>query len=253
MFDDSHCEFSGVADDFFVNLNLQTTLALPSSRETVLLFCEAVQKEFRGMTSFYRRDSGEHVLEGDQESGSYQWMELQPQRLTSGYFNPPAISEAYRFHSWLLNRSIYYLGTSGLDVDCLDVVFGFNLDFRGNRDAVAARALLNGSPLAALTGEEMHKPIEFEPSLVVALDEDCYLQARLALETRSSSYQVRMGAYEEEPISIYLTIRQYPQPGKVLDLGGSFVRQCEAGEDLLRRVVVPNVVQPIAAAIATAD
>jgi hypothetical protein len=251
--DQTTSEFNTVADDFFVNLNLQTTLALPGSRETVLLFCEAVQKEFRGMTSFYRRDTGEYVLEGDQEGGSYQWMELQSQRLASGYFNPPVASEAYRFHSWLLDRSVYYLGTSGLDVDCLDVVFGFNLDFCGNRDAIAARALLEGSPLAALINEGMHKPIEFEPSLVIALEEDCYLQARLALETRSSSYQVRMGTYDEEPISIYLTVRQYPQPGKVLELRGAFAHQCEVGEDLLRRIVVPSVVQPIAAAIATAD
>lgn len=253
MREDNHSEFGTVADDFFVNLNLQTTLALPSARETVLLFCEAVQKEFRGMTSFYRRDSGEYVLEGDQESGNYQWMELQSQRLASGYFNPPTTGDAYRFHSWLLDRSVYYLGTSGLDVECLDVVFGFNLDYRGNRDAVAARALLEGSPLAALIGEGERKPIEFEPSLVVALEEDCYLQARLSLETRCSSYQVRMGAYEEEPISVYFTIRQYPRPGKVLNLKDAFARQCEAGEDLLRRVVVPNIVGPIAAAIATAE
>lgn len=253
MRDNSSSEFNTVADDFFVNLNLQTTLALPSNRETVLLFCEAVQKEFRGMTSFYRRDSGEYALEGDQESGSYQWMELQPQRLASGYFNPPAVAEAYRLHSWLLDRSVYYLGTSGLDVDCMDVVFGFNLDYRGNRDAVAAMALLEGSPLATLIAEGVHKSIEFEPSIVIALEEDCYLQARLSLETRSSSYQVRMGAYDEEPISVCFTIRQYPRPGKVLDLRASLAHQCEVGEDLLRRVVVPNVVQPIAAAIATAD
>jgi hypothetical protein len=246
------CEFGTVADDFFLNLSLQTTLALPSGRETILQFCEAVQKEFRSMTSFYQRESGEYVLEGDHESGSYQWMELQSHCMTAGHFNPPGLGEACRLHSWLLERSVYFLGVSGLDVECLDVLYGFNLDYRGNRDAIAARALLEGSPLAALGAAADCKPVEFEPSLVIALEEDCYLQARLALETRSNSYQVRTGSYDDEPISVYFTIRQYPRPGQGFDLRAAFARQCEVGEDLVRRIVIPHVVQPIASAIATA-
>jgi len=246
------CDFSNVADDFFLNANLQTTLALPSGRETILQFCEAVRKQFPRMTSFYRRDSGEYVLEGDHEEGSYQWMELHSQSLSAGYFNPPDLAEAYDLHAWLLERSVYYLGVSGLDVECLDVLYGFNLDFCGNRDAVTAKAMLEGSPLAALIGQEAAKPVEFEPSLVVALDEDCHLQARLSLETRSSSYQIRTGTYDDEPISIYFTIRQYPHPGTAFDIAQSFHRQCQTGEDMVCRVVIPNVVQPIAAAIATA-
>ncbi len=245
-------EFSNVADDFFVNSNLQTTLALPTGRETVLQFCEAAGKEFRGMTNFYRRDSGEHVLEGDRDAGSYQWLELHSRSMSAGFFNPPSLAVAYSLHAWLLERSIYYLGVSGLDVECLDVLYGFNLDFRGNRDAVAARALLDGSPLTGLTGLEAAKPVEFDPGLVIALDEECNLQARLSLDTRSSSYQIRTGSYDDEPISIYFTVRQYPPPGRAFDMKASFQRQCEVGEDLVRRVVIPNVVQPIAAAISTA-
>ncbi|MFA6135131.1 MAG: hypothetical protein WC869_14045 [Phycisphaerae bacterium] len=246
-------DFSSIADDFFVNMNLQTTLALPTSRETVLQFCEAVQKEFRTMTSFYQRETGEYVLESDHEEGSYLWMEMQNHRLSAGYFNPPTLADAYKFHSWLLERSVYFLGVSGLDVDCLDILFGFNLDFRGNRDAVAARALLEGSPLAALVSGGGMKAIEFEPSLVLALEDACYLQARVTLETRSSSYQVRMAAYEEEPISIYFTLRQYPRPGKVMNVREALDQQYSTGEDMVVRLVIPNIVQPIAAAIATAE
>ena len=49
-------DLSSVADDFFVNLNLQTAMALPNSRETVLHFCEAVQKQFGPMRSFFQRE-----------------------------------------------------------------------------------------------------------------------------------------------------------------------------------------------------
>ncbi len=246
-------DFGSVADDFFVNLSLQTTLSLPDSRETILHFCEAVQKEFTGMTSFYQRETGEFVLEGDRDSGSYQWMELQPRRLSAGYFNPPDLESAYRLHRWLLDRCVYYLGISGIDIECLDILYGFNLDFVGNRDAIVADALLGGSALGALMSHGgSGKALECEPSLVISIDEHCYLQARLSLETRSSSYQIRTGRYEDEPISVYLTVRRYPMIGKVMNLQESFRQQCQKIEDIGGQVVVPNIIQPIATAIASA-
>ena len=245
-------DFASIADDFFVNLNLQTTLALPESRETVLHFCEAVQKEFRSMTSLYHRETGEYVLEGDRDSGSYQWLEMQSNRLSAGCFNPPQLADAYRMHHWLVERSVYYLGIGGLDVESLDLLFGFNLDFVGNRDAIVAEALLGGSSLAALITDTGAQCIECEPSLVISVDEACCEQARLSLETRSSSFQVRTGQYHDEPISVYLTVRKYPCPGEVLDPVACLVRQGETAEDITCRIVVPHVIQPIAAAIAAA-
>lgn len=243
-------DFSSITDDFFVNLNLQTTLELPSGRETILHFCEAVGKQFPLMTSFYRRESGEYVLEGDHDSGTYPWLELQSHRLSAGYFNPPNLEEAYTLHRWLLDRSIYFLGVGGLDIECLDVLFGFNLDFRGNRDEIVSEALLSGSPLAALISEESFRPLECEPSLVVALDEGCYFQARLNVETRSSSFQVRTGQYESEPISVYFTVRRYPEPGRPMKGEESFAEQAEMCEDIVSRIVLPQIIQPIAAVIA---
>jgi hypothetical protein len=166
-------EMTSAADDLFVNVDLHTVVDLPAARETVLGFFEVVQKEFPAMSSFYYRDSGEFVLEGDRDSGSYPWLEIHKNRLSSGCFNPPDVEEACRQHRWILERARYYLGLSGLDLECLDVVFGFNLDFLGNRDAIIAQALLEGSPLSALTSEPGVRPVECEPSVVVALDESC--------------------------------------------------------------------------------
>ncbi|HUS92295.1 MAG TPA: hypothetical protein VM695_10620 [Phycisphaerae bacterium] len=244
-------DFSNLADDFFVNLSLQTTLPLPRSRETVLSYFEAVQKRFPTMASFYQREGGEYVLEGDREAGSYRWLELQTHQLSAGHFNPPDVAEAYELHEWLLDRCVYFLGISGLDVEALDVMFGFNMDFRGNRDAIVADALLGGSPLMAMLGEPSVRALECEPNFVVSLDEDCYVQARLSVETRSSSYQVRTGQYDDEPISVYFTVRRYPSPGGVMNLAEAFAAQAEACEDLVSRIVVPHVIQPIAAAIAS--
>ena len=246
-------DYGSFADDFFVNLNLQTTLALPAGRETVLHFFEAVQKEFPEMTSFFQRETGEYTLEGNRDSGNYRWIELSPHRLAAGFFNPPNPAEAYRLHLWLLDRSVYYLGVSGLDVECLDIMFGWNMDFRGNRDAIVGQALLGGSPLAALAGEGNVKLLECEPSLVISLDEECYVQARLGMETRSNSFQVRTGQYDEDPISVYFTVRRYPRPGHVIRLKEHFTQQCKSCEDLVTRVVIPQVISPISQAISAAE
>lgn len=243
-------DFSTVSDDFFVNISLQTTLDMPENRETILHFCEAVQKEFPEMTCFYRRETGEYVLEGDRESGVYPWMELQPRRLAAGSFNPSELAAAFRLHRWLLERSVYYLGMSGLDVESLDVLFGFNLDFQGNRDAVVGDVLLGASPLAALAMEGTGKTVECEPAVVIGLDEDCYLQGRLWVETHSSTFQVRTGRYDSEPISVYFAVRRYPRPGEVIDPCKSYEQQCRQCEDLAERIIVPQIIQPLAAAIA---
>ena len=245
-------DLSNLVDDFFVNMSLQTTLALPHTRETILHFCEAVQKEFPEMTSFFQREAEEYVLEGNRETGRYEWLELHPRRMTAGSFNPHSAESAYRFHQWLTERSVYFLGVSGLDIESLDVLFGFNLDFRGNRDGIVSEALLGGSPLGMLLGGGEGVCLEFEPSIVLAMDDSCSLQARVSIETHSSSYQVRTGQYDDEPISVYLTVRQYPEPGKVMDLGASMLRQCGQCEDLTRRLIVPQIIRPIAAAIAAA-
>jgi len=245
-------DFRSVADDFFVNLSLQTTLALPSNRETILHFFEAVQKKFPSMTGFYQRATDRFVLEGDREAESYRWLELQQHNLSAGHFNPASFEEACELHQWLLDRSVYYLGASGLDVESLDVLFGFNLNFIGNRDAIVAEAIYAGSGLGQLFANDATL-MECEPSIVVAIDEGCHMQARLHLETHSATYQVRTGQYDDEPISIYLTVRQYPRPGCVLDMKAAFARQVELCESLSARIVVPHVVQAISAAIAASQ
>ena len=96
--------FNNFSDDFYVNMDLHTALTMPQGRETVLQFCEAVQKQFPDMGDFYQREGGEYILEGDRQSGSYRWLELGSRRLSSGAFNPSDVEEAYRQHRWLLDR-----------------------------------------------------------------------------------------------------------------------------------------------------
>lgn len=242
--------FSSFSDDFFINMDLRTSLPLPRERETVLQFCEAVQKQFPDLTDFYQRENGEHVLEGDRSSESYRWVGLDSRRLSSGAFNPPDSEAAYQQHTWLLDRSRYFLGVSHLDVETLDLVYGFNLDCASNRDEIVCETLISGSRLAALLGQTDAVVMNFEPVFVIALNDERNLQARLAIETHNTTGQIRSGDYDEEPISVYFTVRAYPHGAERFDPVKSLMQQAKIGEDLLARAVIPNVVHPIASAIA---
>ena len=114
--------FGNFCDDFFVNMHLHTALPMPEARETILGFCEAVQKEFPDLSTFYRRDDGTYVLEGDRTAGSYRCVEIAQRELSSGAFNPDSVDAACRQHAWVLERSRYFLGISHLDVESLDLV-----------------------------------------------------------------------------------------------------------------------------------
>lgn len=246
-------DFSGIADDYYLNLNINTTMDLPTNRETVLQFCEAASKDFPAMTGFFQRETGEYVLEGNHESGSYPWMELQPKRIAAGFFNPDSVDRATELHRWILNRSTFFLGVSPLDVECLDLMVGFNLEYTGNRDAIVADALLANSPLAGLIGDVCLHPLECQPSLVAALDEECYSQARLLVETRSNTYQVRTGNYDPEPISIYFTLRQYPKAGERFAPEDCYQNLLHTLDEMTCRTIIPQIIHPIAAAIAASQ
>ena len=45
------------ADDFYVNMNLNTEMELPSNRDTVLHYFEQMKKAFPELRNFYTRES----------------------------------------------------------------------------------------------------------------------------------------------------------------------------------------------------
>ena len=130
------------------------------------------------------------------------------------------------------------------------MLFAFDFMFTGNHDEVVAEALgLNGS-LENLVQLPGHRVINYEPSLMLSLDEDCRLQCRLSIETRTNAYQVRTGQFPEAPISVYFTVRQYwgRQPFKTF--GDSYKNQRRICQELVDSHIVPGVVRPLAQAIA---
>src|SRR5258708_28072854 len=89
------------------------------------------------------------------------------------------------------------------------MMFGLAPFYGGNDDEVVAEALVGGTPLDNLIQIPGSRVINYEPSLMLALEENCRLQCRLSIETRTNAYQIRTGQFPETPISVYFTVRQY--------------------------------------------
>lgn len=244
--------FSSVCDDFYVNTRLATQLALPHNRETVLHFFERMQKRFPQMSRFRKYENGDLSIEESRENETYRWLTLESRRLCAGHVNPPSLDDAIRLHAAVLEQAPYDLGLSPIEVDYLDVLFGFDLSFRGNHDEIIADSLLKDSPLNCLLDENSEaKAVDIQPSITVALSEDCRLQARIDIVTRTNSYQVRTGDYSNDVISVYLVLRRYwgDRPREPMhEMIGQMAHRAEA---LCIDQMIPKVIKPISTVIAS--
>jgi hypothetical protein len=243
--------FVAFCDDFYVNVRLASQMTLPHARETVLHFFEQLQRAFPGLMRFRKLDNGEMNLEEDRTANSYRWVSLENKRLTAGHVNPESVEEALSLHRRLLEYAPYQLGISPIEVDYLDVLFGFDLSYKGNHDEIIAESLLRNSPLTCMLHEAEARPVDFQPTVTVALSEDCRLQGRIDIVTRTNSYQVRTGEYSDEVISVYAIVRRYwgdrpkqPLEQVVCDLAAR-------AEHLCLTHVAPKLLRPIHEAIAS--
>ncbi len=243
--------YSAFCEDFYVNMRLGSQLALPHNRETLLHFFERVQKAYPAMSRFRKNDAGEFNLEEDRSGQGYRWLSLEPKRLSSGHVNPESVEEALKLHTLLLENAPHHLGISPIEIDYLDVLFGFDLSFGGNHDEIIAESLFTESPLTCLTEEAGAKAVDFQPTVTVALSDDCRLQARIDVVTRTNSYQVRTGDYSDDVISIYLILRRYWGDRPREPMAQLFQQMAERADALCTSYIIPRVLRPISSAIAS--
>jgi hypothetical protein len=241
--------YASLADDFYVNMNLATEMELPAQRETILHYFERVQKKFPSMRKFYCRDKRDYVLEEDKDQGRYRWAAVEAKRLCSGQVNPPSLESVLDQHRLVLDLAPAFLSVSPLDCEALDVLFGFDFAFRGNHNALLAEALGVGPAFDRFGEIPGGRVINFEPSLTLALDEDCRTQVRISTETRTNAFQVRTGEFSEEQLSVYVTARQYGS----LDASVTYVEVMDRLAKLAREVVdgyvVDQILRPLARTI----
>jgi len=241
--------YASLADDFYVNMTLNTEMQLPAGRETILGFFERVQKKYPTMRNFYTRENGDFVLEEDKDTGRQRWVTLEPRRICSGQFNPDDVDSAVEQHSLILDLVPFMLSVSPLDCEALDYMMGFEFTYRGNHDELVAEALGVSSAMEGMLDIPGMKMLNYEPTMTVALDDSCRRQARLTIETRTNAYQVRRGEFPEEPIVVFFTVRQYGSLESQMSYEATFAQLRICAEQLLERHVIDQVLRPLQQAI----
>ncbi len=237
--------YASLADDFYVNMNLSTEMELPANRETVLHFFEQVQKTYPTMRNFYSRERGDFVLEEDKERGCYRWCTLEPRRICSGQVNPENIEDAMQQHKLVLDLAPYALSLSPMDCEALDLLYGFDFLYRGNHNQLLAEALGVGSAFERMIELPGSTIINYEPTLTIALDEECRLQCRLSVEARTNAYQIRMGEYPEEQLSVYVTARQYGSLSPSTTFVQTLDKLSQVCQEMLENHVIEQILQPL--------
>jgi hypothetical protein len=243
--------YSQLADDYFVNMNLNTEMQLPTARETVLEFFGRIQKSFPSMRNFYTRENGDFVLEEDKDGPHHRWLSIEPRRICSGFVNPDSVDVALEQHLLVLQLAPYMLSVSPLDCEALDFMLGFDFAYRGNHDELVAEAMGVGSHLEGLLDIPGARVLNFEPSITLSLEDDCRRQCRLMIETRTNAYQVRRNDFPDDHISVYFTVRQYGSLQHDASYEQTLLELRRECEDLAEEHLIDQVLKPLALAIST--
>ena len=234
--------FTAFCSDFYVNQKLALKLDLPERRETVLDLFDRVRRTFPRLSTFQRYD-GEVALESDSSEREWQWVALRQTTIRSGHVNPATLADSYNFHKALLEVAPYFLSISPLDVDMLEVVFGFDFETEHDRDEVVFDALLEGTRLAGLVDRDTERIADAQPSLAISLGGRGALQA--AFEVRTRPRVPVAGERGGDPISVFLTVRRFGPLASLDELKSAFGAVVGHAEILAENRVIPHVVVPI--------
>ena len=203
------------------------------------------------MRNFYNRgEKQDFVLEEDKDKGSYRWATIEHRRVCSGYVNTTSVETALEQHRLALELAPYMLSVSPLDCEALDVLFGFDFTYRGNHNQLVADALGVSPAVEKFLELPGSSVINYEPSITLAVDEDCRTQCRLSIENRTTAYQARTGEFPEEQLSVYVTARQYGSLGPDRTYVETMDRLAQLCRDVVDSYVIDNVLRPLQRAIA---
>ena len=246
--------FGALGGEFTASTRLFLKLDLPLERETILHFFDLVRKSFPMLSKFRRREDGCLILEEvEREDGSRRWVRLDPTSLRFGCHSPESPDVIREMGEVILEHAPYHLTFSELDFDRFEVLYGFELEYRGNHDQLLAEIFWANHPLSALVlSEDSYHTIDAQPYFGVALTANCDLQAYFEVKSRTSTYEVRTGNYEPQPLSVFLTLRRYwgftTEPAALVATHQQLV---EIANKLAAERAVPLLVNPLAHAIAS--
>ncbi len=248
--------YGALCSDFFINQRLNLKMDLPTERETVMGLFDRVRREHPSMDRF-RRFPTELVLESDPHADSHQWIALKKNSVRTGVVNPATPGAGYALHQLTLDVAPYFLSISPLDVEYLEVLYGFDLLASGNHDAIVFDALIAPTPLGKMLDFPGARPLDCRPILGVALDDEAQLQATVEVKTRSPggagspAWRGEPSELPPEPITVFLILRRLGPVADVGELKTIFTTLTRHAERILQNKVIPNLLVPIREAIAS--
>lgn len=243
MNDQVTTSLGALCTDFYVNQRLVLTLDLPSRREAVLDLFGRLRKELPEMNQFRRYD-GELALESPAINGRYAWIALQRTCVRSGWVNPEDLDEPYRMHRLLLEMAPYFLSITPLDIEAVELVFGFDLDAGGNRNEIVFDALLSNCALAEFVHQDREYLADAQPFLAVSLDESGATQASVEVKTRAMP-RMHRPVEERDPLSVYLTLRRNGPFTDLKDLPKVLAVLAGHAERMAEDRVIPSIILPL--------
>ncbi len=240
--------YRALCSDFYINQKIAVKLDLPRSRESGLELFERVRREFGSMSSF-RRYKDELALESAQNETPHRWLALRTNSVRSGVVNPTTDEDAFGLHRRLLEVAPYYLSISPLDIDYVELLFGFDLEAAGSHDRIVAEALYADTPLGGLIDGSVGTAIDCQPLIGLTVDEGSEIEAHFEVKTRSGAK--RTPERRDEPISVYLTMRHYQPVTSLDDLQSRFDTLALRGLEIVDERVVESLLLPLRQAIAS--
>ncbi len=236
--------YGALCTDFFINQKLALKLDLPTERETVLHFFDQLRKADPSLARFRRYD-GEFALESANKQAEQKWVALRRTSIRSGHVNPESLGNARSFHELVLKVAPYHLTASPLDIDYVELMFGFDLECGGDQDEVVHQALFTETPMGGLLDVPGAKALDVQPIFGMNLSESGDLQAYFEVKTREKSRRGSSKAHRGDPLSIYLTVRKYGPMLKLDDLMPVNEELFRWADTLTSERLIPCLLQPI--------
>ena len=238
--------YRALCSDFYINTKLNVRMELPTNREPVLELFERTRRSYPAMNAF-RRYKDELALESAPNATPHRWIAIRSASVRAGVVNPIDANEMYSIHRTSVEISPYFLSISPLDIEYIELLYGFDLTARGNHDAIAANALFAGSPMAALLDTEAAgdgiSVLDCQPSMGMKLVEDEGLEVHFEVKTRSKGK--KPSEPNTEPISVYLTLRKYDPVTNLEELTDRLNEMIDRGQYLVDEYALPNLLMPL--------
>ncbi len=291
-----HDSYLALCSDAYVNQKLSLKLdrfgasANASDRQLVLEFFDRVRRQFPTLSTFRRRreelsletgptfttrqatghesDMDEDAVASiDADPHLQRWIAIRANHIRSGVVNPSSFASAYPLHRYLLELAPYYLSLSPLDLDSIELLYGFDLPASGNHDDIVYEALYADSPIARAVDLPNAVKVDCQPVFGAVLTEGLpgmrpkAVEVNFEVKTRGARtpggrlarHASGIGAGEATenapPISIYLWVRQSCAGVDVKELPSMMAALTHVGEDLVNSRVIPGLVRPLREAI----